>query len=256
MPSQSHNDRSASDHGLETFRQPAESGGISLDQLNAAFAQMLEKGSIPYSAPTVDAPGPAVVLGDQRLQEAWAAEEPREPADCPVTPRGILEAALFVGNPANEPLRPEQIAQHMRGVRPAEIDDLVAELNAEYRANGCPYSIESVGGGYRLTLRPQFEEIRDRCYSRQRRVRLSAAAIEVLSIVAYSQPITTSEVDRLRGKSSGAILRQLVRRQLLEAERTDTPARALSFRTTERFLELFGLSRIEELPRSEEIDRR
>lgn len=247
--------KSADDHGLQSFRQPREAEGISLDQLNSAFAQMLDQGSDPYRAAHAHRAADSLMLGDNTLRRPVSGETDEASAEMAVTPRGILEAALFVGNPTNEPLKPEQIAQHMRGVRPAEVEAMVAELNAEYLANGCPFHIVQAGGGYRMALRDEFEELRNRCTSRQRRARLSTAAIEVLSIVAYNQPTSIAEVDRLRGKSSSALLRQLVRRQLVCVERSESQGRTTQFRTTERFLELFGLSRIEELPRREEIDR-
>lgn len=242
-------------HGLEAFRAPQEAGGISLEQLNAAFAQMLGQGSSPYAPPEASraepaqlgAPSLATEVDDRRGGEADALN---------VTPRGILEAALFVGNPDNEPLRPEFVAARMRGVRAAEIEDLVAELNAEYLANGCPYEIASVGAGYAMRIRPEHEAARDRYLHRRRRTRLSQAAVEVLSIVAYNQPTTIAEVDRLRGKSSSALLRQLVRRQLLAVERTPGPGRTSQYCTTDRFLDLFGLSNLEELPRPEDVERK
>ena len=72
---------------------------------------------------------------------------------CEISPRTILEAMLFVGHPANEPLTAKQVASLMRGVLPREIDELVRELNDAYAAEGTPYRIESDGAGYRLTLR-------------------------------------------------------------------------------------------------------
>ncbi len=81
------------------------------------------------------------------------------------------------------------------------------------------------------------------------------AAIEVLSIVAYNQPVTTDAVNRLRAAQSGAILSQLTRRQLLRVERFDDRPRVANYSTTDRFLSLFGLESLSDLPRSEDIDR-
>ena len=88
--------------------------------------------------------------------------------------------------------------------------------------------------------------------AKARQVRLSQAAIEVLSIVAYNQPISPEEIHRLRGVPSGSLLTQLVRRQLLLLERS-TENKLVQYRTTERFLELFGLSSLADLPRSKEL---
>jgi segregation and condensation protein B len=174
---------------------------------------------------------------------------------CAVTPKSILEAILFVGHPGNEPLASERIAALMRGVTAREIDELVTELNAQYAAEGCPYAIVSVDLGYQLALKPEFAPLRDAFYGRVREARLSQAAIDVLAIVAYQQPIAQDDIDRLRGKPSGTILSQLVRRDLLILNRPAEKKGKAVFRTTDRFLDLFDLDQLADLPRSQEIDR-
>jgi segregation and condensation protein B len=146
------------------------------------------------------------------------------------------------------------VASLMRGVRPAEIDSLVRELNRDYAARNCPYTIVAEGAGYRLTLREPLARLRDQFYGRARRARLSQAAIEVLAAVAYTAPITADEVSRLRGMASGHILLQLVRRQLLRLERDADRPRQARYSTTDRFLELFGLSSLDDLPRSSDLE--
>ena len=169
-------------------------------------------------------------------------------------PRSILEAMLFVGHPENEPLLREEAVSGMRGVEVAEIDGLVAELNDEYEQLGCPYVVVAQQEGFRLTLRPRWQPLRERFYGKLREARLSQAAIDVLSIVAYRQPISREEVDKLRGKESGPLLRQLVRRMLLQIEIPTEKGASRTYRTTQRFLQLFGLERLEDLPQSEEVD--
>ena len=96
---------------------------------------------------------------------------------CEVTPRTILEAMLFVGSPQNEPLSARQVAGLMRGVRPAEIDALVRELNRDYAGPGVPLSRswprEPVTG---CSLREDFARMRDKFYGKARQARLSQAA--------------------------------------------------------------------------------
>jgi segregation and condensation protein B len=171
-----------------------------------------------------------------------------------VTPKTILEAMLFVGHPTNEPLTSERIAGLMRGVTAGEIDDLVRELQDDYEAAGCPYTIAAVDCGYRMTLRPEFAVLRDAFYGRIREARLSQPAIDVLAIVAYQQPASQAEIDRLRGRPSATILSQLVRRDLLSVERLGGKAKP-AYRTTERFLDLFDLDDVSDLPRSQDLER-
>jgi segregation and condensation protein B len=235
--------------------------GLSLDQLSQAFAAMLGQGSDPYCAPA-DAPPDrladaiADVLPQAATEPADTTEaEPSADAHCAISPRTIFEAMLFVGRPDNVPLTGEQVAGLMRGVTAEEIDDLVLELNADYAANGCPYTIASDGPGYRLTLRDDFGPLRERFYGRARAARLSPAAIEVLALVAYNEPLTSDEVSKLRGKPSGHILSQMVRRQLLRVERTKEKPIQTKYFTTRRFLEVFNLRSREDLPRAEDLER-
>jgi segregation and condensation protein B len=240
--------------GLDDFAEPDDQG-LSLDELSRAYEVLLHKGADPYpqSVPPPE-PHPTGPAADSPM---LGPDETTPDADdaCPVTPKSILEAILFVGHPANEPLASERIAALMRGVQPREIDELVRELNAEYAAEQSPYAIQSVDLGYQLALKPEFAPLRDAFYGRIREARLSQSAIDVLAIVAYQQPISQDQIDRLRGKPSGAILSQLVRRALLVLERPAEKKAKPVFRTTERFLDLFDLDQLSDLPRSQEIDR-
>lgn len=169
-----------------------------------------------------------------------------------ITPLSILEAILFVGTPSNEPLNAADIAALMRGVRPDEIDDLVAELNEDYLEQESALEIVSESGGYRLALREAYHSVRTKFYGRIKEARLSQAAIDVLAIVAYRQPVTRDDVDRLRSRPSGGLLNQLVRRKLVQIEISEGRPKKKSFRTTPRFLELFGMSDLTELPQSQD----
>jgi segregation and condensation protein B len=126
-------------------------------------------------------------------------------------------------------------------------------LNEEYAANRCPYRITSEGAGYRLVLAPEHQRLRDKFQGRQRQARLSQAAVEVLALVAYHEPLSRDEVNRLRNTPSGAVLTQLVRRQLLRLERSEAEPRAVRYRTTQRFLDLFHLESLADLPQSQDL---
>jgi segregation and condensation protein B len=140
----------------------------------------------------------------------------------------------------------------MRGVTAEEIPDLVDQLNRRYAAGGYPYHVASEGAGYRLTLRREFWAIRNRFYGRIREARLSQAAIDVLAIVAYRQPIAAEQVNQHRGRPSSQLLTQLVHRRLLRIERSLGKPRVARYATTDRFLEVFGLESLNDLPRSDD----
>jgi len=229
--------------------------GISLEALTEAFAQAM--GTV--SARTAERePGDEPATEQDATGPAEVDDSPAEVDDdavCPVCPRSILEAMLFVGRRDGGPLHVDEAAEPMRDVEPAEIPGLVDELNRRYRAAGCPYEICSERGGYRLALIKPFYPMRDRFHGRIREARLSQAAIDVLAIVAYEQPLTAERIGKMRGKPSGHIISQLVRRGLLRIERPEGEPRTAQYYTTDRFLRLFGLEDLDDLPRSEELDR-
>ena len=216
---------------------------ISLQELTDAFARAMGTAQDEVAPLPVETP---VAVTD--------AAELEESDSCPISPATIFEAMLFVGNRGGQPLTPYQAAELMRGVTPGEVADLVELLNRRYANRGCPYEIVSEESGYRLTLRKTFHRLRDVFYGRVREVRLSQAAIDTLAIVAYQQPISAAAINKLRGKPTNHLLTQLVRRGLLRVERHEG-GKAQSYFTTDRFLELFGLQSLGDLPQSEELDR-
>ncbi|MBS0206372.1 MAG: SMC-Scp complex subunit ScpB [Planctomycetes bacterium] len=169
-----------------------------------------------------------------------------------VTPRQILEALLFVGG---EPLTTRKMSNVLRGEFSAEyIEALLDELNSLYSREGRPYEVRLGEGGYRLTLREEFERIRRKSYGLgPKEVKLSQEAIEVLAIVAYHQPTTAAAVEERGKPGCGAVLRQLLRRELIAVERTAGKQREVVYRTTPRFLSLFGIRSLNELPRLEQV---
>ncbi|MCL6501341.1 MAG: SMC-Scp complex subunit ScpB [Pirellulales bacterium] len=212
----------------------AADAGLSLDALSEAFAGMLQAAE-PYAPPPL-----RTTAGTDDAEPPPSADDDGE-----VSPRSIVEAMLFVGLPDGRPLTARQMAALMRGVRPAEVDELVRELREQYVANNCPYEIASVAEGYRMQLRSEYSRIRDKLQGRTRQARLSAAAIEVLSLAAYKGPLTADEVSNLRGSASGHLLAQLVRRRLLAIDRRGNKPR---YTVTQRFLDLFGLDSLQDLP--------
>jgi segregation and condensation protein B len=165
----------------------------------------------------------------------------------------VIEALLFVGRPDNGSFASRELAAAMRGVSPTEIDAAVSDLNALYDADEAPYVIEGTSGGYRLVLRGEFQRMRDKFFGTVREAKLSPAALEVLSIIAYNQPVTADRINELRNSPNGAAIATLVRRKLVRLDRPSESTATPRYSTTERFLKLFGLDSLESLPRSEEV---
>lgn len=238
--------------------------------MSEAFARAIGNGAVPEPPDGMAAPGhaghevlaPGAAQGGQSASAAAPGPSEADPvADdawdaCRISPVSILEAMLFVGNRQGEPVRAGDAAALIRGVEAAEIPDLVAELNHRYVARGCPYRVVTEGPGYRLALHPEYSELRDRLYGRMREARLSQAAIDLLAIVAYMQPITAEQVSKLRGTPSSHVLAQLVRRRLLRIERPAEQPRTVLYHTTDRFLRVFGLESLADLPKADDLDGR
>ncbi len=181
-----------------------------------------------------------------------AENEHTEPGAPPPLTR-IVEAMLFVGG---EPLAPARACTLLRGLSESQFVEAVAALNQDYRRQGRPYLVRLQGAGYALALRPRFKPVLEKLYGGPRAARLSPAAVDVLALVAYRQPAAKPELDTLRGADCGGLLRQLVRRGLVAVvQRGDAGQKDVSYGTTPRFLELFKLRSLDDLPQAQELHR-
>jgi segregation and condensation protein B len=233
---------------------------LSLSRLRQAFAAMLGEREATQRVPGTEQGAGSTEYGVQSTEQAEELGRRRAPygsltATCEINPRSVVEALLFVGRPDNGPFSARELAAAMRGVSPTEIDAAVRELNSLYERDVAPYQIEATGAGYRLVLRDEFKRMRDKFYGTIREAKLSPAALEVLSIIAYNQPIDAERINELRSATNGAALATLVRRRLVRQDRPDDAGAKPSYSTTERFLKLFGLESLDTLPRSEELEK-
>jgi segregation and condensation protein B len=166
--------------------------------------------------------------------------------------RRIVEAMLFIGG---APLTAQRAAEAVRGLSADEFRAILDELNRDYRQQGRPYRIYQREQGWELALQPRFRGVLDRLYGSTREARLSPAALDVLALVAYRQPITRQEVEALRGVESSSVLRQLVRLGLIALQRGQADQREVAYSTTARFLSLFQLRSLDDLPRTQDLQR-
>lgn len=178
-----------------------------------------------------------------------------EPSGLPmprIQPAKIIEAALFVGG---MPLTVKKLSTVLRDEFDREfIERTIDELNLRYDDENRPYEIRLDEGGYQMVLRPEFENVRNKSYGLgPKEVRLSQEALEVLALVAYKQPITKEQIEQAGKPHANGVLRQLLRREIIGLKRTGNSADDVTYHTTQRFLQIFGLSDLEELPRSEDL---
>lgn len=153
---------------------------------------------------------------------------------------------LFVGGP---PLTAEKVCSAVRGLTPERFRELADELAQKYRIQNRPYAVQPRDDGFVLAVKPQFRGVRERLLGGPREARLSGPAVEVLSLIAYRQPLGKADVDALRGADSGGVIRQLVRLGLIAvAARGTADQPGVRYATTPRFLSLFGLGSLDDLP--------
>jgi segregation and condensation protein B len=157
----------------------------------------------------------------------------------------ILEAFLFI---SSEPVQIAQV-QEILGVQDeSHIKAAIGDLKEKYETQDSGLRIMEVAGGYRVSTMPELAPHLKKWYKRQK-PRLSRASLETLSIVAYRQPVTRSEVEAIRGVNVEGALSTLLERGLVRiVGRRDTVGRPILYGTTRIFLEHFGLNTLKDLP--------
>lgn len=158
-----------------------------------------------------------------------------------------VEAVLFL---AKEPLSSRKLAQLARLADGTEGRTLVRRLNRLYDLGGSPFRVDEVAGGFQLLTRPKFSAWLRRLYPSPV-MSLSAPALETLAVVAYRQPVIRAEIESIRGVQCDEILRHLMDRDLLKiVGRAEDLGRPMLYGTTRRFLQVFGLRHVDDLPRA------
>jgi segregation and condensation protein B len=162
-----------------------------------------------------------------------------------------IEALLFA---SPEPLSAAEIAQVFPRAGAAEIEAAVEEVRRRYESEGRALRIVAAAGGFRMVTRPEHAPALARLFQARNRSRLSQAALETLAIVAYRQPITSPEIQAVRGVDSQAVLRGLQGRRLVRiVGRKPVVGRPLLYGTTREFLIHFGLNSLDDLPQVDEL---
>jgi segregation and condensation protein B len=158
----------------------------------------------------------------------------------------FLEAALLA---ADEPLPGKKLAAIAGLADGNEARRLVNKLHELYEADGSAFQVEEVAGGFQLFTRPQFHRWLVRLKHSGHDLRLTGMARETLAIIAYRQPIMRADIEAVRGVHCGDILRLLMEKGLIRiAGRHDSLGRPVLYGTTKKFLQVFGLRTLKDLP--------
>jgi len=163
----------------------------------------------------------------------------------------MVEALLFA---SDAPLTAADLARIDERLDEDTVSAVIEELRGEYDRTERCFQIYELAGGWQLLTRPEFATVLERFETVPQSGRLSLPALEVLSIIAYRQPIGRLEIEEIRGVQSAAVLRTLQDRELIEpVGRAEGLGRPLLYGTTRRFLEHFGFDSLEDLPRPDDL---
>lgn len=164
--------------------------------------------------------------------------------------KGKIEGILFA---SAQPVPVQNIAEVL-DMEIEEVKNLLGELQEVYAEEDHGFSLKMVGGGYQLRTKPELKEIMAKFYEKKP-PRLSQPMLEVLSMVAYKQPVTRPEIDRVRGVDSSGSLKSLLDRGLVEMKgRSDSVGNPVLYVTTPSFLEWFQIEKLADLPPLSEVE--
>ncbi len=193
--------------------------------------------------------------GKRKKAEKTRQEADRHAVEPPGSPdeiKGAVEALLFS---LAEPIGIRALGE-LLGVGVHDIRSAVDELRYEYADTKRAFRLEEVAGGVQILTQSRFDPWVRQLGKKQREGRLSAAALETLSVIAYKQPLTKADLEGIRGVDCSQILRSLLDRGLIKVVgRDEGLGKALLYGTTKRFLESFGLDSIKDLPQPEDVLR-
>ncbi|MEJ5260407.1 MAG: SMC-Scp complex subunit ScpB [Anaerohalosphaeraceae bacterium] len=184
------------------------------------------------------------------FQEDMEASPAEEAALTP-TFETVIEAVLFA---SDEPLKPAKLAEIAEAGTLKQIHQCVRDLNRKYREGGFSFRIEKIAGGYQMMTLPVFNPWLSKLVKVRADNKLSPAALETLAIIAYKQPIIRADIEAIRGVASGEVIRNLMYKGLVKiVGRAEILGRPMQYGTTQKFLEVFGLNSLKDLPNVEEL---
>jgi segregation and condensation protein B len=162
----------------------------------------------------------------------------------------IIEALLFV---ANYPVPIAKLVEITK-ISSDEIIKNITDLNKEYEESGRAFRIEKVANGFQMATLPEFSPWIRLLYRAQHQ-KFSKATLETLAIIAYNQPITKAEIEKIRGVDSSGPLTTLLEKRLIQIHgRAKKPGRPFLYITTREFLRYFGLASLNDLPQKDEVE--
>ena len=165
--------------------------------------------------------------------------------------KAILEALIFV---SESPLTLDRMKEVLGGVNKRELQRLLAEMMEDYRKAERGITLEEVAEGFQFRTRAEFGEW-VRKLKKVKTTALSQPSLETLAIIAYRQPVVRMDIEKIRGVDSGGVLRTLLEKKMIKIiGKKDVPGKPIVYGTSKRFLEVFGLKDLSELPTLKDLD--
>jgi segregation and condensation protein B len=181
-----------------------------------------------------------------RRKDETAAEE------VAATLEAVVEAVLFASDESINAARLAKIAE----TTTSQVRRCVDTLNDRYKAVGSAFRIEQIAGGYQMLTLPAFDHWLKKLVSVRGDSKLSNAALETLAIISYKQPVIRADIEAIRGVQGGEVIRSLMYKGLVKiVGRAEVLGRPMQYGTTKKFLEVFGLNSLKDLPKVEELKK-
>lgn len=211
----------------------------------------------PSSDPTEPEEVPAVESSehpDGAVADEPAVTESNEAEAEIAVDLSALEALLFA---THHPLTAGRLAELLDLPTTKPIRKAIGSLNRQYGEGGRCFRIEQVAGGYAMLTLAEHGDLLKKLHQKEADARLTKAALETLAIIAWKQPILRAEIESIRGVACGETIRSLMEKHLVKiAGRAEEPGRPILYGTTKRFLEVFGLNSLKDLPQPEQLRAR
>ena len=177
--------------------------------------------------------------------------EPGDAAHHELTTERVIEAILFA---ADTPLTLPKIVSILGLASARDVRGHIESLNDRYAREGAAFRIDKLAGGYQMLTLPAYNTWVRRLKQARQDSKLSQAALETLAVVAYRQPVVRADIEAVRGVAAGEMLNRLRELGLIKiVGRAEDVGRPMLYGTTKRFLEVFGLSSLEDLPQVEAL---
>jgi segregation and condensation protein B len=165
----------------------------------------------------------------------------------------VIEAVLFA---SDEPLSAARLAEISETGSVKTVREHIEKLNKEYKSNNSSFRIEQIAGGYQMLTLDVYNSWLRKLHRVRSESKLSQAALETLAIIAYKQPIIRADVEAIRGVACGEMIRSLVYKGLVKiVGKAEVLGRPLLYGTTRKFLQVFGLNSLKDLPKVEELKK-